>query len=131
MPFNASRDEIQRAANYVARVIGAGDTDAAAATTAVERALASPIMKAAANSPRAHCEYPILFKLADGTLVEGIADLAFESNANGTPQWTIVDFKTDRDLAPYLDQYRAQLRLYVQGLHQATNSPTTGVILWI
>ena len=131
VPFNASREEIQRAANYVARVIGASTSDADAATIAVERALASPIMKAAATSRRAHREYPILFKLDDGTLVEGIADLAFESGANGSAQWTIVDFKTDRDLTPYLDQYRAQLRLYVQGLHQATNSPATGVILWI
>jgi ATP-dependent exoDNAse (exonuclease V) beta subunit len=131
VPFNASRDEIHRAANYVARVIGAGDADSDAATIAVERALASPIMKAAAKSARAHREYPILFKLDDGTLVEGIADLAFESFSNGATHWTIVDFKTDRDLTPYLDQYRAQLRLYIQGLHKATNAPVTGVILWL
>jgi ATP-dependent exoDNAse (exonuclease V) beta subunit len=131
VPFGASREEIASAANYVARVIGAAEADAAAATVAVERALASHVMRAAAAAPRVHREYPILFKHDDGTLVEGIADIAFESGKNGAPHWTIVDFKTDRDLTPHLDQYRAQLRLYVRGIRKVTGADATGVILWI
>jgi ATP-dependent exoDNAse (exonuclease V) beta subunit len=112
-------------------LVGASEEDAEAAAIAVERALAAPVMRAAATSERAHREYPILFRLENGPLVEGIADLAFETRLDGRARWTIVDFKTDRDLAPSLERYRAQLRLYVQGIRQATGAETSGVILWI
>jgi ATP-dependent exoDNAse (exonuclease V) beta subunit len=131
VPFGATRSDIGRIANYVARVVGASEDDAEAATIAVERALAAPVMHAAATSERAHREYPILFRLENGTLVEGIADLAFETRLAGRTQWTIVDFKTDRELAPSLERYRAQLRLYLQGIRKATGAETIGVILWI
>jgi ATP-dependent exoDNAse (exonuclease V) beta subunit len=131
VPFGAARSDIGRIANYVARVVGASENDAEAATIAVERALAAPIMRAAAASERAHREYPILFLLENGTLVEGIADLAFETRLDGSTRWTIVDFKTDRDLAPSLERYRAQLRLYLRGIRKATGAETSGVILWI
>ena len=131
VPFGATRNDIGRIANYVARVVGASEDDAEAATIAVERALAAPVMLAAATSERTHREYPILFRLENGTLVEGIADLAFETRLDGRARWTIVDFKTDRDLAPSLERYRAQLRLYLQGIRKATGAETNGVILWI
>jgi ATP-dependent exoDNAse (exonuclease V) beta subunit len=131
VPFGATRSDIARIANYVARVVGASEEDAEAAAIAVERALAAPIMRAAATSERAHREYPILFRLENGTLVEGIADLAFETELDGKTRWTIVDFKTDRDLAPSLERYREQLRLYLQGIRKATGAETSGVILWI
>jgi ATP-dependent exoDNAse (exonuclease V) beta subunit len=131
VPFGATRGDITRIANYVARVVGASEDDAEAATIAVERALAAPVMRAAAASERVHREYPMLFRLENGTLVEGIADLAFETRLDGSKRWTIVDFKTDRDLAPSLERYRAQLRLYVQGIRSATGAEANGVILWI
>jgi ATP-dependent exoDNAse (exonuclease V) beta subunit len=131
VPFGATRSDIGRIANYVARVVGASEDDAEAATVAVERALAAPIMRSAAASERVHREYPILFRLENGTLVEGIADLAFETRLDGSARWTIVDFKTDRDLAPSLEHYRAQLRLYLEGIRKATGAETSGVILWI
>jgi len=131
VPFGATRSDIERIANYVARVVGASEGDAEAATIAVERALAAPIMRAAVASERAHREFPILFRLENGILVEGIADLAFETRLDDSTRWTIVDFKTDRDLAPSLERYRAQLRLYLQGIRKATGAETSGVILWI
>jgi ATP-dependent exoDNAse (exonuclease V) beta subunit len=131
VPFGATRSVIARIANYVARVVGASEEDAEAAAIAVERALAAPVMRAAATSERAHREYPILFRFENGTLVEGIADLAFETKLDGKTRWTIVDFKTDRDLAPSLERYRQQLRLYLQGIRKATGAESSGVILWI
>src|SRR5579885_375294 len=131
VPFDATDEQIRRIADHVARLTGADEAEAQAAAIAVERALASKIMRAAAASSRVHREYPILFRLGDSTLVEGIADLAFESATPGGSRWTIVDFKTDRDLASRLDQYRAQLRLYVEGIRKATGSEASGVILWI
>ncbi|MGO9454146.1 MAG: UvrD-helicase domain-containing protein [Candidatus Binataceae bacterium] len=131
VPFGATAEQIGRIAAYVARMIATDDADAEAAAVAVERALESPAMRAAAAAARVHREYPILFMQDDGTLVEGIADLAFESGGNGSTHWTVVDFKTDRDLTPHLDEYRAQLGLYIEGIRKATGSRADGIILWI
>ncbi len=126
-PFDAKPDEIGRIASHMARLIGA-EPDADAAAIVVERAMESAVMRLAAAAPRVHREYPILFTRDDGTLIEGIADLAFEG-ADG--RWVVVDFKTDRDLQPYLESYRTQLRLYVEGIRKATGRDATGVILWV
>ncbi|MGO9604073.1 MAG: UvrD-helicase domain-containing protein [Candidatus Binataceae bacterium] len=131
VPFGATTEQIRRIAAYVARMIATDDADADAAAVAVERALESPAMRAAAAAARVHREYPILFTRDDGTLVEGIADLAFETGSNGSTHWTVVDFKTDRDLTPHLDEYRAQLGLYIEGIRKATGSHADGIILWI
>jgi hypothetical protein len=48
---------------------------------------------------------PVAVRLDDGSLIEGAADLALETR----PSWTIVDFKTDLDVAGRLPEYRWQL----------------------
>ena len=40
-------------------------------------------------------ETPVTLTLEDGTLVEGVVDLAFEEDG----AWIVVDYKTDRELA--------------------------------
>ena len=66
---------------------------------------APPPRRAAAARRRSRCA------LDDGTLVEGVVDVAFEDDGG----WTVVDFKTDVELGARLDEYRAQVRLYVRG----------------
>jgi ATP-dependent exoDNAse (exonuclease V) beta subunit len=64
--------------------------------------------------------------LADGTLVEGVVDLAFEDDSG----WTIVDYKTDRELAAAGEErYRRQVALYAAAVSQATGKPATGVLV--
>jgi ATP-dependent helicase/nuclease subunit A len=64
--------------------------------------------------------------MPDGTVVEGIVDLAFEEN--GT--WVVVDYKSDRVLvAEGEDRYRRQIGLYVSAISQATGLPTSGVLV--
>ena len=64
--------------------------------------------------------------VSDGVLVEGIVDLAFEDHG----AWTVVDYKTDRDLATAgEDRYRRQVALYASAIAQATGRPASGVIL--
>ena len=46
-------------------------------------------------------ETPITLTLADGTIVEGVLDLAFREKH----EWTVVDFKTDRELEKEFQQY--------------------------
>ena len=76
-------------------------------------------------------ECPVLLKLDDGAIVEGIADLAFAEGLNGKTFWNVVDFKTDLAIASRLDEYRAQIALYARGIARAINLPTHGILFWI
>ncbi|HTY56807.1 MAG TPA: UvrD-helicase domain-containing protein, partial [Candidatus Binataceae bacterium] len=128
--FDADREAISRAAAFRARILGANDDEITAAVEAVGRALASPLMIEARNAGnvRTRRECSVLVALEDGTLVEGVADLAFTESDNGP--WTVVDFKTDIEIARRMGEYRAQLGLYLRGIRQSTGQQARGVILW-
>ena len=70
-------------------------------------------------------EVPVTFAAPDGIVIDGVVDLAFAEG--GT--WTVVDFKTDRDLALGLDVYRRQVALYAAGITAATGRPAVPVLL--
>jgi ATP-dependent exoDNAse (exonuclease V) beta subunit len=120
-------DSIARFAAMHARILGASSDEAAAAVQVVASALKSPLMLRAAVAGEVRRESPVLVRLDDGLLIEGVADLAFEE-AQG---WTVVDFKTDAEIAGRLDEYRAQLGLYVRGITASTGRPAIGVLLWL
>jgi ATP-dependent helicase/nuclease subunit A len=64
--------------------------------------------------------------LPDGTLVEGVVDLAFEERGG----WIVVDYKTDREIAAAGEErYRRQLALYASAIAQATGSRAAGILL--
>jgi ATP-dependent exoDNAse (exonuclease V) beta subunit len=130
-PLDARRDQIAKLAAGFARLLGASDVEAAAAADAVVSALAAPVIRAAAQAPEVHREYPIVARTDDGTSLDGIADLVYLTGAGAESRWVVVDFKTDADLAPRLDEYRAQIAIYVRGISAATGRPAEGVILWI
>src|ERR1019366_9338125 len=74
---------------------------------------------------RCRRETPITLTLADGSLVEGVLDLAFlEKDA-----WTVVDFKTDRELEKELGHYKQQVGLYAQSIELATGQPCGGILM--
>ncbi len=130
--FEANRHEIARTAAFHGRMLGAEPDEIAAAVDAVASALGSPAMVRAARADggcRREC--PVLVKLGDGTVVEGVADLAFIDNEAGRALWTVVDFKTDFDLAERLDEYRAQLALYVHGIRESSGHLARGILLWV
>jgi ATP-dependent helicase/nuclease subunit A len=129
--LNASEDEIQRTLALQGRILGAGDDEMAAAREAVAAALASDIMKVAQHAVRCLRECPVLVKIADGRLVEGIADLAFEEDLGTGHRWTVVDFKTDAEISGHLATYRAQLDIYMRGIAQSTGIGARGVLLWV
>ncbi len=133
VPFGAGRDTIAPAANLQARMIGATDEEVAATVNAVATALQSPLMIAAAASGDCRRECPVLLRMEGGVTMEGIADLAFiESvSSNGARRWVVVNFKTDLDIRPRLDEYRTQLSLYIRGIREATGVPARGVLLWV
>lgn len=72
-------------------------------------------------------EIPIIHSLGEGRLVEGVVDLAFLRNG----EWTVVDFKTDREVEAELDRYVRQVRLYSEAIGAATGVPVRGVLLVI
>jgi hypothetical protein len=57
--------------------------------------------------------------------------LAFAENTGDGAVWTVVDFKTDVEVAPRLDEYRTQVRFYVRAVRESTGRPASGAILWI
>ena len=73
-------------------------------------------------------ETPVTCTLADGALVEGVVDLAFEEGGG----WIVVDYKTDREIADRgEEQYRRQLGIYTAAISRATGVPATAVLVRI
>jgi ATP-dependent helicase/nuclease subunit A len=124
---NAPKDSIPRFATMHARILGASSAEAAAAIEAVTKALTSPLMLRAAAGAEVRRESPVVIRLEDGSLIEGVADLAFRDGEG----WTVVDFKTDAEIEGRLDEYRAQLGLYVRGIYASTGRSGNGVLLWL
>jgi ATP-dependent exoDNAse (exonuclease V) beta subunit len=134
-PFDADPAHVARIAAGAGRILGATDDEVSAASIAVVAALASPLMRRASTAQTVMREYPLMLTLDDGVTVEGIADLAFAERTNGAAAasscWTVVDFKTDLEIAGRLDEYRAQLAIYMNALARGTGAAASGAILWI
>jgi len=128
-PFGAARAALDDLAAVEARVLGLSDDEAAAAAAVVERLLTHDILvRAHAADARGECrrETPVTYTLPDGTLIEGVVDLAFEEAG----EWTVVDYKTDRELAASGEErYRRQVALYASAIAQATGQPAHGVLI--
>ena len=102
-----------------------------AAIATVGTALAHPILRRAATSAgkgMLRRETPILLRRDDGSLVEGAVDLAFYEDTSDFAGWTVVDFKTDREIEA-MSVYIAQVSIYLEAVGAATGSPARGVIL--
>jgi ATP-dependent exoDNAse (exonuclease V) beta subunit len=106
------------------RVLGATDEEVRAAAAAAVAALRHPLLRRAAASADCRREVPVSHLLADGSLVEGTADLAFREKSG----WVVVDFKSDArpEEEP---RYRSQIAAYVDAIRAATGEPGSGVIL--
>jgi len=107
------------------RVLGASPDEIAAARDAVTAALAHPLLRRAAAARRLRRETALACQLDDGTLVEGVVDVAFEEDGG----WTVVDFKTDVELEGRLPEYRRQVALYARAIAESAGTPVGGVVL--
>ena len=128
-PFDADREWLAGLAAVEGRALAATDDEIAAAAGAAARVLGHDLLgRARRAAARGVCrrETPLTLSLADGTVVEGVVDLAFEENG----AWTIVDYKTDRELATAgEDRYRRQVALYASAVAQATGKPASGILI--
>jgi ATP-dependent exoDNAse (exonuclease V) beta subunit len=130
-PFDATRNSLEDIASLEARLLAMEDDDAVAAAAVVERVLAHDLLvRARRADARGACrrETAVTLTLEDGTLVEGVVDLAFEEDG----EWIVVDYKTDREIATAgEDRYRRQVALYASAIARATGARASGVLLRI
>jgi ATP-dependent exoDNAse (exonuclease V) beta subunit len=130
VPLDAKPAQIRQSVEMQARILGATASEMGAAQSAIEQVLAHPLLEQARRaSEEGHCrrETPVTFPTADGTLVEGVVDLAFLDDHT----WVIVDFKTDQDIEPHLPRYTRQVSLYATAIAAATGSKTRSILLRI
>ena len=118
------------------RTLGATGAEIAAAATAVRDALVHPLLKSAsAATARGECrrEVPVSTMTHDGTVLEGVVDLAYRDGES----WVVIDFKTDRALEvvaednDVLSAYKRQVALYAGIVGQATGQEARPVLFRI
>ncbi len=122
--LEAAPDAVTLVARAQARLVGASEEEVAAAVVAVRAALAHPLLRRAAAAQECRREEPLTHLLPDGTLLEGVVDLAFR-DASG---WTVVDFKTDAHPGAQ-PHYTRQLLLYCAAIEAATGVPARAALL--
>jgi ATP-dependent helicase/nuclease subunit A len=129
--LDAEADAIRAVAALQGRLVGAPEDEVAAAVRAAARALAHPLLRRAARAAReGRCrrEAPIVLRLEEGGLVEGVVDVAFQDEGP-RGSWTVVDFKTDVEIGARLAEYRRQVGLYARAIAHATGFPARAVLL--
>ena len=124
VPLDASEEIIRRTAEVQARIINSPIEEVIAAAHAVRTVLQHELMARARSSSRVRRETPITWTQNDGTLIEGVLDLAFDEQ----DLTTVVDFKTDHELSAGEARYRAQLQKYIDAVAAATDRRVAGVL---
>jgi hypothetical protein len=122
--LDAPDNVVTRTAQTQGRIVNASAVETAAAATVARSVLAHDLIARARASAAVMRETPVSWVNDDGTLIEGVLDLAFaEEDAT-----VVVDFKTDHELSSGEARYRAQLRQYVQAVARATGRPARGIL---
>jgi ATP-dependent helicase/nuclease subunit A len=127
-PLAGEAGEVDDIAAVHGHLLGAPAGEVAAAATLARQVLAHPLMREAAVADRdggCRREAPVTYRCPDGSLVEGVVDLAFKRGES----WVVVDFKTDRVVDTALDTYRRQVGLYVAAVARATGASSAGVLV--
>jgi ATP-dependent helicase/nuclease subunit A len=124
VPLDAERSRIQAVSDALARLIGATHEEASSAVDAVMAALAHPRLADARASKDLRREVATSTVLEDGTVAEGVIDLAYRTEAG----WVVIDFKTD-EMVETEGAYAEQLRRYVEAIERATGEKTSGLLL--
>jgi ATP-dependent helicase/nuclease subunit A len=116
-------------AHAQARLLGASGDEVEAAVETAGRVLAHPWLRraaAAAREGRCRREAPVVLRLDDETLIEGVVDVAFEQ---ADAAWTVLDFKTDVEIGNRIEEYKAQVGLYARAIARATGAEARAVLL--
>jgi len=128
--LDATAEQVAESVALQGRILGAPDDEVAAAAVVVRVALAHPLIGQARDAwrtGRCRRETPVTIQDADGTLIEGVLDLAWEDDQG----WTVVDFKTDAELAGAVPRYRRQIALYASVIARTTDRPVRAVLMHV
>jgi ATP-dependent helicase/nuclease subunit A len=112
-----------------ARALGATEEEAASAARVARTVLRHPVLeraRTATGENRCRREVPVTWRGSSGVLIEGVIDLAFRENG----RWTVVDFKSDEELRR-VEDYAAQIRLYITALQVSTGEAAAGILMRI
>jgi ATP-dependent exoDNAse (exonuclease V) beta subunit len=128
VPLDAEAAVIQRLATIHGRILAADAKEIASVSAVVEAALVHPLLEAArqaAAKGRCRREVPVLWRERDGSLIEGVVDLAFEQ-AGG---WMVIDFKTDQELHENEAAYKRQVAMYAAAVQAAMGAGAVSGVL--
>lgn len=125
VPLEATADAVRQVVEVMARTLKAPKDETEAAVQAVEAALAHRLFAAARDAKQVRREATLIDHLPDGTIVEGVIDLAYDTGEG----WVVVEFKTDASIEESLAKYEAQVLAYVGAISRSTGQPVSGFIL--
>ncbi len=130
VPLDGDQAEVEEVARAQARLVGALPEEITAAVSSVLSALRHPLLvRAHAAGTECRRESQVSLKLADESMLEGVIDLAFREVVGGAARWTVVDFKTDVEIASRRPEYEGQLNMYAGAVSAATGEEAVGVLL--
>jgi ATP-dependent exoDNAse (exonuclease V) beta subunit len=124
VPLDATDEVVARTAGTQGRILVASQDEVTAAAAVVSAVLRHDLISRAKAADAVRRETPLSWVQKDGTLIEGVLDLAFTEDG----VTTVVDFKTDHELAAGEARYRAQLQQYVNAVAAVTKRPAKGVL---
>jgi ATP-dependent helicase/nuclease subunit A len=124
VPLDASSAVVKRTAETQGRLLLAPAAEMQAAAVVVDAVLGHGLIARARAGTAVERELPVTWLQQDGTMTEGVLDLAFQESGSAV----VVDFKTDHELSAGEDRYRAQVQQYVNAVARATGLPATGVL---
>jgi ATP-dependent exoDNAse (exonuclease V) beta subunit len=128
VPLDGDLNAIQSLATIHGRILGAPQEEIDSASETVQTALAHSVFDAArkaAQRGRCRREVPIAWRDSNGSLIEGIVDLAFEREE----RWTVIDFKTDEEFRGNELAYRRQVGIYAAAIHAANGAEVSALLL--
>jgi ATP-dependent helicase/nuclease subunit A len=130
VPLAGDQAEVEEVARAQARLVGAPAEEIAAAVSSVLSALRHPLLvRAHAAGAACRRESQASLRLEDDSMLEGVIDLAFREMVGGVARWTVVDFKTDVEIASRRPEYEGQVNMYARAVSVATGEDAVGVFL--
>ena len=108
----ADPEQVARVARAEGRLVSASVEEIDAAAGARSRGAPPFPVARAARASTCRRESPVLLALGDGSFVEGVLDMAFREVEDDGAVWTVVDFKTDVEIAGRKVDYERQIDLY-------------------
>jgi ATP-dependent exoDNAse (exonuclease V) beta subunit len=122
--LDASAADVVATAETQGRMLLSTSDEIRAAAAIGTAVLAHDLMARARRAAVMSRETPVTWLQKDGTMVEGVLDLAFEEEG----VTIVVDFKTDHELAAGESRYRAQVQQYVGAVERATGKRARGIL---